>query len=77
MKITRDLVKKVLTAVAGTVAAVGVARLTTNQLDFIPNSWVAWGKNGAILLGILGASPLGRLIWNDPPVVDTTQEKTS
>jgi len=75
MKITRDMVQKVLTAVAGTVFAVGTIRATTSQLDFIPNAWVAWAKNTGILLGILGASPLGRLIWNDPPVLDPAQEK--
>lgn len=76
MKITRDLVKKTMTAVAGTVLAVGVARATTHQLDFIPEVWVVWGKNTGVLLGILGASPLGRLVWNDPPVVDPTQAKS-
>jgi len=70
----RNNVKKILTGVAAAVSALAVAH-ASGHLP-MPVSWtpyfakvVGFVSAAGIWLGILGASPLGRLVWTgDGPV---------
>jgi hypothetical protein len=81
--ITRDRVKKILTAIAAAVSALAIAH-ASGHLP-MPASWVpAFDKavgfvtGAGIWLGILGASPLGRLVWTgDGPVPPAPVETNS
>ena len=66
---TREFVKKLLSALAGTIGVVFATEATYNLatgVDVIPPGVDHVLGIVGIATGILGASPLGRLIWKDP-----------
>ena len=67
----RNKVKLWLTAIAGTIGAIGAAQLA--GAIHLPDQWIKVAKEAAIWIGILGASPLGRIIFKDDPAGDHAQ----
>ena len=67
----RDKIKTWLTAIAGTVIAFMVADaaglLKWEGVDIVPDKIMKIVGSAAIVLGILGKSPIGRLIFKDDP----------
>ena len=65
----KDTVKKLLSALAGTVGIVFATEATYNAatgVDVIPGQVDHILGVAGIVLGILGASPIGRIIFAEP-----------
>lgn len=65
---TMSTVKKILTALAATIAMVAAAQMAGTI--HIPPMVMSALNQGAIWIGILGASPIGRIVFQDAPSND-------
>jgi hypothetical protein len=63
-KPTNDTIKKVLSTLA---ALVGLANGGQLLMAPLPTTWASILGVAGVVLGVFGASPLGRIVWTDPP----------